>query len=260
MPRTCKLVNPLKTANILALSMLAGPVLAQSDNEIPSGFKPDRYQKVWEHNPFTLVAPAVAQAQPSLFDKLVLLSWLDDGGQDVVFVQNTETNAVQKVTKESGADNLKLLEVHVDPDPRKVEVVLSHGAERGIVKFRTENPAALAQAPGSSAPGGIRNPGGFPGAQPLPGMRGQTQVPQNPLEAFQQAARTGPVQPQQGGVPGQGEAGVRPPRASEIRRKRVTAPPVAEQPVSPQQLVSPQQPVNPQQPFQNPANQQPQGQ
>jgi hypothetical protein len=260
MPRTCKLVNPLKTANILALSMLAGPVLAQSDNEIPSGFKPDRYQKVWEHNPFTLVAPAVAQAQPSLFDKLVLLSWLDDGGQDVVFVQNTETNAVQKVTKESGADNLKLLEVHVDPDPRKVEVVLSHGAERGIVKFRTENPAALAQAPGSSAPGGIRNPGGFPGAQPLPGMRGQTQVPQNPLEAFQQAARTGPVQPQQGGVPGQGEAGLRPPRASEIRRKRVTAPPVTEQPVSPQQLVSPQQPVNPQQPFQNPANQQPQGQ
>jgi len=260
MPRTCKLVNPLKTANILALSMLAGPVLAQSDNEIPSGFKPDRYQKVWEHNPFTLVAPAVAQAQPSLFDKLVLLSWLDDGGQDVVFVQNTETNAVQKVTKESGADNLKLLEVHVDTDPRKVEVVLSHGAERGIVKFRTENPAALAQAPGSSAPGGIRNPGGFPGAQPLPGMRGQTQVPQNPLEAFQQAARTGPVQPQQGGVPGQGEAGLRPPRASEIRRKRVTAPPVTEQPLSPQQLVSPQQPVNPQQPFQNPANQQPQGQ
>ena len=260
MPRTCKRVNPLKTANILALSMLAGPVLAQSDNEIPSGFKPDRYQKVWEHNPFTLVAPAVAQAQPSLFDKLILLSWLDDGGQDVVFVQNTETNAVQKVTKESGADNLKLLEVHVDTDPRKVEVVLSHGAERGIVKFRTENPAALAQAPGSSAPGGIRNPGGFPGAQPLPGMRGQTQVPQNPLEAFQQAARTGPVQPQQGGVPGQGEAGLRPPRASEIRRKRVTAPPVTEQPVSPQQLVSPQQPVNPQQPFQNPANQQPQGQ
>jgi hypothetical protein len=240
--------------------MLGGPVLGQSDNEIPSGFKPDRYQKVWEHNPFTLVAPAVAQAQPSLFDKLVLLSWLDDGGKDVVFVQNTETNTVQKVTREPGADNLKLLEVHVDPDPRKVEVVLSHGAERGIVKFRTENPAALAQAPGSSAPAGMRNPGGVPGAQPVPGMRGQMQAPQNPLEAFQQAARSGPVQPQQGGVPGQGDASLRPPRASEIRRKRVTAPPVTEQPVSPQQPFNPQQPVSPQQPFQNPANQQPQGQ
>jgi len=248
MPRTCKRVNPLKTATILALSIFVGPVLGQSDNELPSGFKPDRYQKVWEHNPFTLVTPVVAQAQPSLFDKLVLLSWLNDDGKDVVFVQNTETNAVQKVTRESGADNLQLLEVHVDPDPRKVEVVLSQGAERGIVKFRTEIPAAVAQAPGASAPGGMRNPGAVPGAQPVPGNRGQTQVPQNPLEAFQQAARTGPVQPQQGAVPGQGDAGVRPPRASEIRRKRVTAPPVTEQRVSPQQ------------PFQNPANLQPRGQ
>jgi hypothetical protein len=248
MHRTCKRVNPLKTATILALSIFVGPVLGQSDNELPSGFKPDRYQKVWEHNPFTLVAPVVAQAQPSLFDRLVLLSWLNDDGKDVVFVQNTETNAVQKVTRESGADNLQLLEVHVDPDPRKAEVVLSHGAERGIVKFRTENPAAVAQAPGASAPGGMRNPGAVPGAQPVPGNRGQTQGPQNPLEAFQQAARTGPVQPQQGAVPGQGDAGSRPPRASEIRRKRVTAPPVTEQRVSPQQ------------PFQNPVNQQPQGQ
>jgi hypothetical protein len=233
---------------ILALSLLVGPVSGHSENEIPSGFMPDRYQKVWEHNPFTLVAPAVAQVQPSFFDKVVLLSWLNDDGKDVVFVQNTETNAVQKVTRESNADNLKLLDVHVDPDPRKVEVVLSRGTERGIIKFRAENPVALAQAAGSGAPGGVRNPGGVPGGQPVPGTRGQMQVPQNPLEAFQQAARTGPVQPQQGGVPVQGDANLRPPRASEIRRKRVTAPPVTEQPVSPQPS------------YQNPANQQPQGQ
>jgi hypothetical protein len=247
MPQTCKRVNPLNTAATLALSILLSPVFGQSADDVPSGFKPDRYQKVWEHNPFTLVAPAVAQAQPSLFDKLILLSWLNDEGKDVVFVQNTETNAVQKVTRELSADNLKLVEVHVDPDPRKVEVVLAHGAERGVVKFRAETPAA---PPVSSAPGGMRIPGGGPvaGAQPVPGTRGQTQTPQNPLEAFQQAARTGPVQPQPGAVPGQGDAGLRPPRASEIRRKRVTAPPVTEQPVSPQQ------------PYQNPANQQPQGQ
>jgi hypothetical protein len=248
MPRTCKRVNPVKTATALALSAFVAPVLGQPDNEIPSGFKADRYQKVWEHNPFTLVAPAVAQAQPSLFDKLVLLSWLNDNGKDVVFVQNTETNSIQKVTRESNAGDLKLVEVHVDPDPRKAEVVLSHGSERGTVKFRAETQAALSQAPGPSVPVGARNPGAVPGAQPLPGTRGQTQVSQNPLEAFQQAARTGPVQPQQGGVPGQGDAGVRPPRASEIRRKRVTAPPVTEQPVGPQL------------PYQNPANQQPQGQ
>ena len=253
MPRTCKRLNPVNTATMVALSALLCPVVGQSANEVPSGFKPDRYQKVWEHNPFTLVAPTVAQGQPSLFDKLILLSWLNDDGKDVVFIQNTETSAVQKVTRESNEDNLKLVEVHVDADPRKAEVVLSRGAERGTVKFRAENPAALAQVPGPSAQGGVRNPDGAPGSQPVPGTRGQAQVPQNPLEAFQQAARTGPVQPQQGGVPGQGEAGPRPPRASEIRRKRVTAPPVTEQPVIPQQ------PVSPQQPYQNPVNQQPQG-
>src|SRR5262245_25664930 len=134
MPRTCKRVNSVKTATVLALSAFVAPVLGQSHNEIPSGFKADRYQKVWEHNPFMLVAPAVAQAQPSLFDKLVLLSWLNDNGKDVVFVQNTETNVIQKVTRESNADDLKLVEVHVDPDPRKAEVVLSHGSERGTVK------------------------------------------------------------------------------------------------------------------------------
>jgi hypothetical protein len=248
MPRTCKRLNPLEAGTILALSALVAPVVGQSDNQVPSGFKPDRYQRVWEHNPFTLVAPAVVQAQPSLFDKLVLLSWLNDGGIDVVFVQNTETNVVQKVTRESNANDLKLVEVHVDPDPRKAEVILSHGAERGTVKFRAETQAIVSQAPVPSAPGGVRNPGPVPGPQPVPGMRGQAQVPQNPLEAFQQAARTGPVQPQQGGIPGQGDASLRAPRASEVRRKRVTAPPVTEQPVSPPQ------------PYQNPANQQPQGQ
>jgi hypothetical protein len=246
MPRTCKFVNPLRTAIILALFPLVTPVLGQSDNEVSVGFKPDRYQRVWQRNPFTLVTPVVAQTQPTLFDKLILLSWLNDGGNDVVFVQNTETNAVHKITKEPNADDLKLVKVHVDPDPRKADVLLSHGAEQGIVKFRAENQAAVSQVPGSSlAAGGAQTPGAVPGAPPLPGTRAQ--APQNALQSFQQAPRTGPVQMQQGGVPTQIDTGVRPPRASEVRRKRITAPPMQEQP------------VNPQQPDQNPANQ-PQGQ
>jgi hypothetical protein len=244
MPRTCKFLNPLQTAIALALFPLVTPVLGQSDDEAPAGFKPDRYQKVWQRNPFTLVTPVVAQAQPTVFDKLILLSWLNDGGKDVVFVQNTETNAVQKVTKEPNEAGLKLVEVNADPDPRKAVVVLSHGAEQGMVKFRSESQAAVAQVPGSSmAPGGQAQ-GAVPGGQPLPG-RGQMQP--NTFQSFQQAARAGPAQTQQGGVPSQVDNSVRPPRASEVRRKRVTAPPVNEQPVSPQQ------------PNQNPANQ-PQGQ
>src|SRR5438128_693244 len=129
MHRICKFAIPLRTAIVLTLFQFVIPVLGQSDDEVPAGFKPDRYQKVWQRNPFTPVTPVVAQAQPTLFEKLILLRWLNDGGNDVVFVQNTETNAVQKVTKESNADGLKLVEVHADPDPRKAEVVLLHGAE-----------------------------------------------------------------------------------------------------------------------------------
>jgi hypothetical protein len=247
MPRTCKFVYPLRLAMMLTPMPLAAPLLGQSNDDVPAGFKPDRYQKVWQRNPFALVTPVAPQVQPTLFDKLVLLSWLNDGGNDVVFIQNTETNAVQKVTKEPNADDLKLIEVHADPDPRKAEVVLTNGKEQGIVKFRAENPAAASQFPGSSAAGGAQSPGAAPGVQPLPGTRGQMSGPQNTLQAFQQAVRTGAAPTQQGGTPNQIDTGGRPPRASEVRRKRVTAPPVTGQP------------VNPQQPSQNRANQ-PQGQ
>jgi hypothetical protein len=245
MPRAFKFVNTLQTAMVLASFPLVAPALGQAEDEAPAGFTPERYQKVWQRNPFTLVTPVVAQAQPTVFDKLVLLSWLSDGGNDVAFVQNTETNAVEKVTKEPNAAGLKLVEVHADSDPRKAVVVLSHGAERGTVKFRSETQPPASQVPGSpTSPGSAQAQSAVPGAQPLPG-RGQTQP--NTYQSFQQAARPGPAQTQQGGVPTQVGNGVRPPRASEVRRKRVTAPPVNEQPVSPQQ------------PNQNPANQ-PQGQ
>jgi hypothetical protein len=36
-----------------------------------------------------------------MFGKLVLVGWLLDAGKDVIFVQNTETNRVQKITSEA---------------------------------------------------------------------------------------------------------------------------------------------------------------
>src|ERR1700759_1338901 len=119
MPRMPKVRNPLATALIFAWFPVVALTFDQPDQEVPSGFKLDRYEHVWQRNPFTLVTPVVAQAQPNLFDKLILLSWLNDGGKDVVFIQNTETNAVQKITREANAENLMLVEVHPDPDPHK---------------------------------------------------------------------------------------------------------------------------------------------
>jgi hypothetical protein len=55
--------------------------------QLPSGFKIERYAPVWERNPFTLVTPAPAEKHVSAFDNLFLASWLKDGSKEVVLVQ-----------------------------------------------------------------------------------------------------------------------------------------------------------------------------
>ena len=227
MLRTRKWRPGLYSFFILTLLSAIAPPVATADDEIPSGFKADRYQKVWERNPFTLVTPPAAQVRTTPFDKLILVSWLNDGGKDVVFVQNTETNEVQKITNDPNPNNLRLVEIHKNADPLKAEVVLSDGAEKGVVKFRLEVAAAALQASAGQPPGAA--PGSqfkVPGAAPGPGMR-QMQMPQN----AQQAARVGGAQIQPGVVPMQPDGGATPPRASEVRRKRITPPPPNEQPV-----------------------------
>ncbi len=135
------------------LSEIAPPVVS-ADDDVPAGFKPDRYQNVWERNPFTLVTPVAVQVRTTPFDKLILVSWLNDGGKDVVFVQNTETSEVQKVTNDPNSNNLRLVEIHRNADPQKADVVLSNGAEQGSVKFRLEMPAVGPQASGGQQPPG----------------------------------------------------------------------------------------------------------
>jgi hypothetical protein len=69
-------------------------------------------------------------------DKFVLVSWLKDGGKEVVFVQNTKSKEVEKVTEEPGINHLRLVEVHANPDPKQFEVIISDGNERLPVRFR----------------------------------------------------------------------------------------------------------------------------
>jgi hypothetical protein len=208
--------------------------LAFASDEIPDGFKADRYQAVWERNPFTIVTPVAEVSQPKMFDKYALVSWLNDDGKDVVFVQNTETNEVQKVTKDPNANNFRLVAIHKAADPKNAEVVLSNGSEEGAVRFRLEAAAAAPQQhEGGQAAvptAGVQNP--VPGvpAPPLPGSR-QAQMAQNAQQALQvqQAARSGGNQ--QITAPMQPEPYVTPPRATEVRRKRITPPPISSQPV-----------------------------
>jgi hypothetical protein len=225
---------------ILTILSASGSGIATASDDVPAGYKADRYQPVWDRNPFTIVTPVVQTVQPKVFDKLVLVSWLNDGGNDVVFVQNIETNEVQKITKDPNSNNLRLVAIHKAADPKDADAVLSNGNEEGSVKFRLE---AVAAGP----PQGGQPQGGQPQAMPAAGV--PNQVPAYPTPSLpglsrqaqaalkaQQSARFGAPQ----GTPSQAETPGLPPRASEVRRKRITAPPVTEQPVG---IPAPAQPL-----------------
>src|ERR1700759_3854828 len=78
----------------------ADPGVPSASAEIPTGFKMERYAKVWERNPFTLVAPSITQPPHSACEKLFLTSCLKKGDQYGVYIQNLETNEAQKISGE----------------------------------------------------------------------------------------------------------------------------------------------------------------
>jgi hypothetical protein len=113
--------------------------LGRSDDTLPKGFDVARYQQVWERNPFTLVTPSLG-GPASPFSKLILVNWLHDKGKDILFVQDTETNEVTKVTKDDGtnSDRLRLIEIVPNKNPSLIFAKLTNGKEEGIVKFKFE--------------------------------------------------------------------------------------------------------------------------
>ena len=82
----------------------------------------------------------VGEYKANVLDKLVLVSWLDDAGKIVIFVQNTETKDVQKVTSEPNKDHFRIVEIHPNADPKLFEAVISNGSENGPVRFRLTSP------------------------------------------------------------------------------------------------------------------------
>jgi len=89
-----------------------------------------------QSGPVTLATLPAPQTQGGVFDKLVLVSWLNDAGKDVVFVQNTQTNEVQKITSEPNEHHLRIIEIRPNADPKLFEAVISDGSDQGPVKFR----------------------------------------------------------------------------------------------------------------------------
>lgn len=106
---------------------------------IPTGFNVQRYASVWERNPFTLVKAPASQVQSSTFEKLYLASWLIEGGKEVISVENSETKELQRIAAEPNQNNMRLIELHLNLNPRFVDAVISDGNEQGTVKFRYDD-------------------------------------------------------------------------------------------------------------------------
>jgi hypothetical protein len=82
-------------------------------------------------------APQITpQVRPGIFGNLVLVSWLQDAGKNIIYVQNVETNDVQKITSQPNLDNFRIVELHPNSDPKLVEAVISNGSQQGPVRFR----------------------------------------------------------------------------------------------------------------------------
>jgi hypothetical protein len=122
-------------------------VYSSTDPEgLPKTIVQDPNEKIGPtSDPRTVVPPAVPQtvakgtqapAPSGVFGNLVLVSWLEDAGKDVIYVQNTETKDVQKITSEPNLDNFRIVELHRNPDPKLFEAVISNGSQQGPVRFR----------------------------------------------------------------------------------------------------------------------------
>ncbi len=133
--------------HICCVALLLWSASGALGQDIPSGFRVDRYVRVWERNPFIPMKTTAPERLPSAFEKLFLASWLKDGGKEVVLVQNSESNELQRITGVPNQNNLRLVEMHPNPNPQFVEVVISDGKEQGTVKFRFDVQPSMSQTP-----------------------------------------------------------------------------------------------------------------
>jgi hypothetical protein len=233
-------VRPGRAVALVAIIALAFGPGALANDQVPSGFSASRYTHLWERNPFTLVTPAAPQAVVSAFDKLALVSWFRAGNKGVVFVQNTETNEVQKITTTPNAQGLHLVEIRPNPNPRAVEAVIADNTQQGAIRFRLDVqpaggtpgvPGAPPGVAGQPLPPGVAGPNqGTAGVPPQPGVPAQPGIGRNfpPYNAGAVANQTlNGVPPGQVGNPGNYP---RVPNANDYRRRRVLPTPGYSQP------------------------------
>jgi hypothetical protein len=162
----------------VALVLLWTMVPSAPSEEIPKGFKIERYTQLWERSPFTIMSPPVRKAQASPFDRLFLTCWVKSGAKNGIVVQDSETNEVQSITEQPNDSNFRLVALRLNSNPKLVEALVSRGGEQGIVKFRYDSqsptPSSDAvQMPNDAATTGVLKSLNVPAQAPANSQVGQ---------------------------------------------------------------------------------------
>ncbi len=123
-----------------ATRSMAGAYFSPSQNAAPAAFEsqpqPTKFSNASSAPPAKPADEGIAaQQNHGVLPKRILLSWLRDGGKDVVVVQDTQSKEVQRITTEPNRSNFRIIKVRPDIDPQLSEVVISDGTEQETVKF-----------------------------------------------------------------------------------------------------------------------------
>lgn len=225
------MTRPYHTTLVLlgmtALGMLSRAALAQEAFVPPEPHPANRYETVWEKNPFILKTAPVVEEKKSFAKDLVLHNAFQlPGGEVTVVLANTKTNETFRLkTKEQASNGMKIRSVMLK-DPRKDSYVeVEKNGESAVLRYDdtfqkrllaskstrgTRGPGAAGGADASGAP--ALGPNGEPIVTPNPAM-GPGGRPAQPNPTTTPTIRPPlPQRPSPDGTPGSSEpASIRPP-------------------------------------------------
>lgn len=140
-PRSTDTSNGGYASNSYARTSPVGPqgiVVPEANEQQGAGTQnPKTGSTVAQATPAAVQPSRPASQSPAgSSDKYVLVSWLNDGGKDIIYVQDTETNQVQRITSEPNRNNFRIVEVHPNSDPGQFEAIISNGSAKIPVRFR----------------------------------------------------------------------------------------------------------------------------
>jgi hypothetical protein len=78
-------------------------------------------------------------APAGMFDRLALVSWFEQDGKDTALVEDTDAKDVREITSEPNKDNLRIVEIHPNVNPKLSEVIISDGTDQRAIRFRSES-------------------------------------------------------------------------------------------------------------------------